>query len=80
MGSVIMNKKLLLPTGLDHAGDIPAEAQVAKANAAHAEFPQETAGAAADRAAVVFLDLEFRFGLRFQDQCFFCHSPLPALI
>ena len=68
MGSVIINEKLLLPTGLDHAGDIPAEAQVAKANAAHAEFPQETAGAAADRAAVVLPDLELHlpFGFRYE--------------
>jgi hypothetical protein len=80
MGSVIIDGKLLLPTGLDHAGNIPAEAQVTKTDAAHAEFPQKSAGAPANRTAVVFQNLELWFGLRFQNQCFFSHSPLPVLI
>src|SRR5689334_19964052 len=56
MGSVVIG----LPTRLREAGDLPLARQVAQAEPAHAEPPEERARPPAERAAVVRADLELR--------------------
>src|SRR5205807_10466721 len=55
-----------LPTRLDHAGNFPAEREPAETDAAHLEFADIAARAAADAAAVPHTNLVFQFfaGLR----------------
>src|SRR5436853_2483316 len=55
-GSVSM----VLPAGLREAGNLSLAGQVAQAEAAHAETPEERPGPPAERAAVVRADLELR--------------------
>src|ERR1041384_5181640 len=65
MGSVMFIGSLLprSPAGLDHARDVALERQLAEADAAHLEFPQEGPRAAALAAAVVAAHGELRRAL-----------------
>src|SRR5208283_1170677 len=74
MGSLVINLLILAgparsvpcssPTGLDHAGDLAIQGELAEAQAAHAELAQESARPAAAPAAVaVFAPQPRRLGL-----------------
>jgi hypothetical protein len=54
-----------LPTGFHHAGDIPAQSKLAKAQPAHLEFPQKAAWPAADAAAIAVPSLKLRLPHQF---------------
>src|SRR5688500_10285425 len=54
------NWKLQLPAALGHAGDVPFERQLAEAEPAQRELPEEGARAAAPLTAVPQADLELR--------------------
>src|SRR4030042_5589458 len=62
-GSVmlILHPPLELPTGFGHPGDLSPEGQVAETDAADAEPAEKSPGAAAQRTAMIFPDLEPRF-------------------
>src|SRR5687767_8004344 len=64
-----------LPRGLDDAGELPLERQVAEADAAQAELAQVRAGAAAPLAARVAPDLELRGPLALHDEGRLRHVP-----
>src|SRR5574337_548168 len=63
-----------LPGGLDDAGDLPPQGQVAEADAAHLELPQVTSRAAADPAPVVAARGELGRPPLLQDQTRFRHG------
>src|SRR5688572_24817720 len=60
-GSItLIRVRPLLPAGLAHAGNLPAQRQLTEADAAQLELPQRTPAAAAAAAAVVAPHLELR--------------------
>src|SRR5258706_11862413 len=66
-GSVDTLISSLSPRRLADAGDVPAEGQVAEADAAHAELAQVSAAASADLAAVPLPDCELQHRVHFDD-------------
>src|SRR5512134_2005024 len=57
-----------LPAGLDHAGDVPGQRQLAETDAAHLELPDVRPGPAALPAARVLADRELRGALGLGDE------------
>src|SRR4051812_5453880 len=74
-GSVIDIRELLcpLPTGLGHAGDVPAEREVAEADAAELELAEESARPPAHLAAVALPGRKLRLPLSLDDHRGLCH-------
>src|SRR5882672_1545349 len=62
-----------LPTGLAHAGDLPAQCELAETDAAQPELAEGAAAPAAPLAAVVAAHLELRFPLDLLDPALLCH-------
>src|SRR5207253_11407084 len=74
-GSItLISPSVLLPTGLAHAGNLPAQRQIAEADAAQFELPQRAATAAASLAPVVAAHLELRFPLDLLDPGLLRHA------
>src|SRR6266566_7345492 len=67
-----------LPAGLAHAGNLPAQRQVAETDAAQSELPQRASAPAAALAAVVSADLELRLALDLLDPTLLCHAVPPS--
>src|SRR5215212_5269596 len=67
---------LVLPARLADARDHPVERQLAEADAAHPELPQEGSGAAAALAAVLRAHLELRRALALLDHGLTSHRVL----
>src|SRR2546428_13359644 len=67
-----------LPAGLAHAGNLPAQRQVAETDAAQSELPQRASAPAAALAAVVSPDLELRLALDFLDPTLLRHASPPS--
>src|SRR5216683_5870058 len=70
IGSVCI---VLLPAGFRDAGDFPLQRHAAETDAAHLEFADVSARAAANAAAVAYPHLEFRLLERLGDFCCACH-------
>src|SRR5437867_344078 len=66
-----------LPAGLAHAGNLPAQRQVAETNAAQAELPQRAPAATAALAAVIAADLELRLPFHLFDPRLLRHPSPP---
>src|SRR2546428_66840 len=66
-----------LPAGLAHAGNLPAQRQIAETNAAQAELLQGATAATAALAAVVAADLELRLPLHLFDPSLLRHLSPP---
>ena len=66
--SKIKNRKSLLPTGFDDAGNLPLERQFAKTDAAQIKFTQVATGATTALTARVSTDGKLRFAVRFRNQ------------
>src|SRR5258708_730863 len=64
----------LLPAGLDHAGEVPLQREVAEVDAAEPELAVEAARAAADLAPVAVPDLELLLAVVLGDFCGGGHS------
>src|SRR5207253_7115363 len=61
-GSVtLISPSVLLPAGFAHAGNLPAQREIAETNAAQLELAQRAATAAAALAPVIAAHLELRF-------------------
>src|SRR5690242_16222169 len=63
-GSVtLISRPVLLPTGLAHAGDLPAQCELAETDAAQLELAQRAPAAAAALAPVIAAHFELRLPL-----------------
>src|SRR5438552_4743215 len=63
-GSVtLISPSVLLPAGFAHAGNLPAQREIAETNASQFELVQRAATAAASLASVIAAHLELRFPL-----------------
>jgi hypothetical protein len=82
IGSVIVICEALLPllpAGLDDAGYLTGQSELAEADPAEPKLAQKGARAAAQPAAIVLLDRVFRGPLRLYDQRFLGQVILPGL-
>lgn len=65
---------LLLPAGLDDAGQLAFMGLLSKADSAEAEETKVAAGSAAQATAVVSANCKFRLPLLFFNETLFCHK------
>src|SRR2546427_10610901 len=78
-GSVtLITPSVLLPTGLAHAGDLPAQRELAEADAAQLELAERPATPAAPLAPVVAAHCELRLPLDLLDPALLRHAWSPS--